>query len=199
MKALTYGQKLIAEAIEAHFGERVEDHDEDADDTSNRDAWEAFDAVLNNPEAPAAPIAKAHDWQKTKNDLVMWVCEDCKMALPGGLTKPHPFTHPICEAAPVAPTSAGDGEIVKARVLDDKDLHGWDHQRHDFMREHAETFTNELGREIRIVGWRSVSDPLAIRYILEGPRSHTYQTMTPMEAERLIKHLQAALASASKG
>lgn len=97
------------------------------------------------------------------------------------------------EAALVDPTSAGDGEIVKARVLDDKDLHGWDHQRHDFMREHAETFTNELGREIRIVGWRSASDPLAIRYILEGPHSHTYQTMTPREAERLIQHLQAAL------
>lgn len=43
---LTYGQKLIAEAIEAHFGERVEDYDEDVDDTSNHDAWEAFDAAV---------------------------------------------------------------------------------------------------------------------------------------------------------
>lgn len=44
---LTYGQKLIAEAIEAHFGEREEDFDEDADDTTNRDVWEAFDALTH--------------------------------------------------------------------------------------------------------------------------------------------------------
>lgn len=48
-EALTYGQKLIAEAIQAHFGERVEDYDEEArndtDDTSNHDVWEAFEAL----------------------------------------------------------------------------------------------------------------------------------------------------------
>lgn len=54
---LTYGQKLIAEAIEAHFGERVVDYDEDVDDTSNHDAWEAFDDMFAAHSTPtAAPV-----------------------------------------------------------------------------------------------------------------------------------------------
>lgn len=51
VERLTYGQKLIAEAIEHHFGERTEDYDEDADDTTNRDAWEAFDALVSRLRA----------------------------------------------------------------------------------------------------------------------------------------------------
>lgn len=54
MQTLTYGQKLIAEAIEAHFGERVENYDEDVDDTSNHDAWEAFDALAALSQAEQA-------------------------------------------------------------------------------------------------------------------------------------------------
>lgn len=56
--ALTYGQKLIAEAIQEHFGERVDDYDEDVDDTSNHDAWEAFDRMVSALSAPvaAAPV-----------------------------------------------------------------------------------------------------------------------------------------------
>lgn len=79
------------------------------------------------------------------------------------------------------------------RTLDDSGLHGWAGQRHAFMRQHAETFTNEHGNEIRLVAWCSAKDPLAIRYILEGPHSHTSQQMTPMEAEKLVLQLQAAL------
>jgi hypothetical protein len=48
---LTYGQKLIAEAIEHHFGERTEDYDEDADDTATHDVWEAFDTLLSRLRA----------------------------------------------------------------------------------------------------------------------------------------------------
>ncbi|MER8983929.1 hypothetical protein [Mesorhizobium sp. M0843] len=79
------------------------------------------------------------------------------------------------------------------RVLDDSGLHGWAQQRQDFLNEHGETFTNELGNKIRLVAWRSAKDPMAIRYILKGPTSHTTQQMTPMEAERLVAQLQSAL------
>ena len=61
------------------------------------------------------------------------------------------------------------------------------------MGEHAERFTNEAGNEIKLVAWRSAKDPMSIRYILQGPRSSTTQQMTPMETERLIRQLQAAL------
>jgi hypothetical protein len=63
-EALTYGLKLIAEAIQAHFGECNDDYDEDVDDTSNHDAWEAFDALSRAalPEAPAVPVVKALEW-----------------------------------------------------------------------------------------------------------------------------------------
>ena len=44
---LTYGQKLIAEAIEHHFGERDEFIE---DDTTIHDAWEAFDALVEAPQ-----------------------------------------------------------------------------------------------------------------------------------------------------
>jgi len=44
-EALVYGQKLIAEAILSHFGERTEFDDEDGD-TTNQDVWGAYDALL---------------------------------------------------------------------------------------------------------------------------------------------------------
>ena len=62
-EALTYGQKLIAEAIEHHFGERNEHYDEDVDDTTVHDAWEAFDALTRPSEqavtGPWRPIKSA--------------------------------------------------------------------------------------------------------------------------------------------
>jgi len=59
VKSLTYGQKLIAEAIQDHFGERIEDYDEDADDTATNDAWEAFDALVARAAALSIiPAAK---------------------------------------------------------------------------------------------------------------------------------------------
>jgi hypothetical protein len=42
---LTYGKKLIAEAITHHFGERDERYDEYEGDTTVQDVWEAFDAL----------------------------------------------------------------------------------------------------------------------------------------------------------
>ncbi|EHK56853.1 hypothetical protein [Allomesorhizobium alhagi] len=89
-------------------------------------------------------------------------------------------------------------KALDPKVLDDVDLHGWAHQRHAFLRQHAEIFTNEVGNEILLVAWRSAKNPIAIRYILEGPCSHAEQQMTPMEAERLIHHLQAALGQTAK-
>ncbi|RJT41985.1 hypothetical protein D3227_04715 [Mesorhizobium waimense] len=99
----------------------------------------------------------------------------------------------ISAIAALSPVAAPLQEVGERRVLDDSNLHGWAHQQHDFLRQHAEVFTNELGNEIRLVAWVSEGDPLAVRYILDGPRSHTSQQMTPMEAEQLIAHLRAAL------
>lgn len=48
--ALTYGQKLIAEAIEHHFGERGENYDEYEGDTTVDDVWDAFDALTRPSE-----------------------------------------------------------------------------------------------------------------------------------------------------
>lgn len=58
-EAWTYGQKLIAEAIIAHFGEQpaVEDERPADDDTTLFDVWEAFDAMLAS--APASPAIGA--------------------------------------------------------------------------------------------------------------------------------------------
>lgn len=86
--------------------------------------------------------------------------------------------------------------MTERRTLDDGAIHGWPVQRRAFMRQHAEVFTNEFGSEIRLVAWISANDPLAVRYILEGPHSITSQQMTPMEAERLILQLRAALGQA---
>lgn len=83
------------------------------------------------------------------------------------------------------------------RILDDANLHGWAQQQSEFLGEHAERFTNELGNEIKLVAWRSANDPMSIRYILRGPRSTTSQQMTPMETERLIRQLQAAITLAA--
>jgi hypothetical protein len=62
VERLTYGQKLIAEAIEAHFGERNDDYDEDVDDTSNHDAWDAFDAMTRPALAAPADSAEPVAW-----------------------------------------------------------------------------------------------------------------------------------------
>lgn len=45
----TYGQKLIAEAIQAHFGEWDDGDEDDPEDTTRRDVWEAYDAWLSRP------------------------------------------------------------------------------------------------------------------------------------------------------
>lgn len=74
MTELTYGQKLIAEAIEMHFGERRKNYDEDEDgDTCRQDAWEAFDEAFDNAFCP--PALAAHDTPQavespTKNNAV---------------------------------------------------------------------------------------------------------------------------------
>lgn len=50
---LTYGQKLIAEAIIAHFGEQPDVEDErPTDDTTLHDVWDAFDAAFATPSSP---------------------------------------------------------------------------------------------------------------------------------------------------
>lgn len=68
--ALTYGLKLIAEAIEAHFGKRNEDYDEDVDDTSNQDAWTAFDALVARSTVPEA--GKAVDAAEVLSTIKEW-------------------------------------------------------------------------------------------------------------------------------
>ena len=86
--------------------------------------------------------------------------------------------------------------MSERRILDDSSLHGWAHQAHEFKRQnakHADRFTNELGNEICLLAWISASNRMTVRYVLEGPNSHTFQTMTVTEAERLIVQLQSAL------
>jgi hypothetical protein len=105
------------------------------------DAGFSVDEVLSKARAlPSPPInksspveavaVKGHDWQKTSNDLVMWVCEDCKLALPGnkpGFTKPHPFAHPVC--APIS-------NPVAWRVVAEPDL-PWHFCRNREEAEHT--------------------------------------------------------------
>lgn len=82
---LTYGEKLIAEAIEDHFGERQNSYDEDVDDNAPHAAWEAFDALIATRirsaitvegvvEGEAEPVAQ---WQIVVDGE--WVNEDADM------------------------------------------------------------------------------------------------------------------------
>lgn len=116
-----------------------------------------------------------------------------------------PAVDRLHEPGPVAPVAVSVKGLESPRILDDHNLHGWEDQTQQFLNAHAERFTNELGSEIQLVAWtsphirsghpRQAGGPLAVRYVLWGPRSHTFQTMTPMEAAKLVEHLQAALGS----
>ncbi len=49
-----------------------------------------------------------HQWEKSSNDLVMWVCKRCKVALAGvspGYTRPASDSGPECREVPVEPTT----------------------------------------------------------------------------------------------
>lgn len=58
-----YGRKLIAEAIQAHFGEQpdIEEERPTDDDTTLFDVWEAFDALSLAPVEAVATEPVAHD------------------------------------------------------------------------------------------------------------------------------------------
>lgn len=58
----SYGQKLIAEAIVSHFGEREEAAKGSDGDTTNRDVWEAFDALSALPPCDGV---KELEWSET--------------------------------------------------------------------------------------------------------------------------------------
>ena len=47
----------------------------------------------------SADKPRSHDWVKSPNDLVMWVCDRCKLALSGYQSgKPDPYAMPHCVA-----------------------------------------------------------------------------------------------------
>lgn len=69
--ALTYGQKLIAEAIEHHFGERGHNFDEYDGDATVVDVWNAFDDLTRPSEqavTEAMVEAAWNDWQTGKQE-----------------------------------------------------------------------------------------------------------------------------------
>lgn len=145
VQAEALDEKALLTALEAaEAAYQAEEHEGLAFDGAVKAGIRAYVTTL-----PAPVGVKAHDWQKTSNDLVTWVCADCKLAMPGdkpAFTKPNALAFPPCPvlaALPEAP-AVPVGETSLKGIRDC--LEAIEYASGNCIKEHGQKTVNELAK-----------------------------------------------------